>query len=61
MLILILLINGGDVSGLALTCVGQSSHGDVRAQNAHALIAGGSHCSRHAEPRDQSMADCDAQ
>ncbi|WP_338116598.1 hypothetical protein [Vibrio coralliirubri] len=44
------------MSGLALTCVGQSFHGD-----AHALIAGGSHCSRHAEPRDQSMADCDAQ
>ncbi|MEZ9393946.1 hypothetical protein AB4222_18785 [Vibrio splendidus] len=49
------------MSGLALTCVGQSSHGDVRVQNAPALTAGGIHCSRHAEPRDQSMADCDAQ
>ncbi|CAH7022181.1 conserved hypothetical protein [Vibrio chagasii] len=49
------------MSGLALTCVGQSSHGDVRAQNAHALTAGGSHYSRRAEPKDQSVADCDAQ
>ncbi|MEZ9564182.1 hypothetical protein ACFFUO_10225 [Vibrio artabrorum] len=49
------------MSGLALTCVGQPSHGGVGALNAHALIAGGSHYSRHAEPRDQSMADCDAQ
>ncbi|WP_372135762.1 hypothetical protein [Vibrio sp. 10N.286.48.F5] len=49
------------MSGLALTCVGQSSHGDVRVQNDHALTAGGNHCLRHAEPRDQSMADCDAQ
>ncbi|WP_353505931.1 hypothetical protein [Vibrio apostichopi] len=44
------------MSGLALTCAGQSSHGDVRA-----LTAGGTHCLRHAEPEDQSMADCDAQ
>ncbi|WP_198596448.1 hypothetical protein [Vibrio splendidus] len=49
------------MSGLALTCVGQSSHGDVRGQNVYELTAGGIHCSRHAEPRDQSMADCDAQ
>ncbi|WP_369809719.1 hypothetical protein [Vibrio sp. SNU_ST1] len=49
------------MSGLALTCVGQSSYGGVRAQNAHALTAGGIHCSRHAGPRGQSMADCDAQ
>ncbi|WP_017111544.1 hypothetical protein [Vibrio tasmaniensis] len=49
------------MSGFALTCVGQSYHGDARAQNVHALTAGGIHCSRHAEPRDQSMADCDAQ
>ena len=49
------------MSGLALTCVGQSSHGGIRAQNDHALTAGGNHCLRHAEPIDQSMADCDAQ
>ncbi|KAA8603127.1 hypothetical protein F0Z19_0660 [Vibrio cyclitrophicus] len=49
------------MSGLALTWVVQSYHGDVRARSAHALTAGGSHCSRHAEPKDQSMADCDAQ
>ena len=49
------------MSGLALTCVDQSSHGDVRAQHAHELTAGGIHCSRHAESREQSMADCDAQ
>ncbi|WP_172837686.1 hypothetical protein [Vibrio splendidus] len=49
------------MSGLALTCVGQSSHGGVRAQSDHVLTADDIHCSRHAEPRDQSMADCDAQ
>ncbi|CDT12884.1 hypothetical protein [Vibrio crassostreae] len=49
------------MSGFALTCVGLSYHGDARAQSVHALTAGGIHCSRHAEPRDQSMADCDAQ
>ncbi|WP_170960796.1 hypothetical protein [Vibrio sp. 10N.286.51.C3] len=49
------------MSGLALTCVGQSSHGDVRAQNAHELTAGGIHCLWHVELEDQSMADCDAQ
>ncbi|MEZ8252022.1 hypothetical protein AB6C79_04825 [Vibrio splendidus] len=49
------------MSGLALTCVGQSSHGDVRAQHAHAMTADDIHCSRHAEPRDQSMTGCDAQ
>ncbi|WP_207903224.1 hypothetical protein [Vibrio crassostreae] len=49
------------MSGLALTCVGQSSHGDVRVLNDHALTAGGTHCLRHVEPEDQSMADCDAQ
>ncbi|WP_416371372.1 hypothetical protein [Vibrio crassostreae] len=49
------------MSGLALTCVGQSSYGGVRALNGHALTAGGTHCLRHVELEDQSMADCDAQ
>ncbi|WP_190960444.1 hypothetical protein [Vibrio gigantis] len=49
------------MSALAQTCVGQSFRGGVRAQNDHGLTAGGTHCLRHAEPEDQSMADCDAQ
>ncbi|EGU40836.1 hypothetical protein [Vibrio chagasii] len=44
------------MSGLAQTCFVQSYHDDARV-----LIAGGSHYSRRAEPKDQSVADCDAQ
>ena len=49
------------MSGLAQTCFVQSYHGDARAQNDHALTAGGTHYSQRAEPKDQSVADCDAQ
>ena len=49
------------MSGLAQTCFVKSFRDGVRAQNDHALTAGGNHCLRHAQPRDQSMADCDAQ
>ncbi|CAH6878711.1 conserved hypothetical protein [Vibrio chagasii] len=44
------------MSGLAQTCFVQSYDGDARV-----LIAGGNHYSRRAEPKDQSVADCDAQ